>query len=150
MMNSSPRHLSSLLAVACAVGACGAVPATGPDAAAGAVTVHYLEVVTPDVQATCAALSGAHGVRFGEPEPALGNARTATLTGGGRIGVRAPLRPDERPVVRPYRLVGDIEAAVRAAVAAGAEVAMPPMELPGQGRFAIYLLGGIEHGLWQL
>lgn len=70
--------------------------------------------------------------------------------GGGRIGGRAPLRDTEAPVVRPYVLVDDIAAAVKAAEAAGATVALPPMEIPGQGTFAIYILGGIEHGLWQL
>ena len=46
-------------------------------------------------------------------------------------------------------LVGDIESAVEAAAAAGAEIAHPPLKIPGQGTFAIYILGGIEHGLWQ-
>ena len=59
------------------------------------------------------------------------------------------MRDTEKPVVRPYLLVDDIHAAVKAAEAQGAEVAIPPMELPGQGTFAIYLLGGIDHGLWQ-
>jgi predicted enzyme related to lactoylglutathione lyase len=52
--------------------------------------------------------------------------------------------------VRPYVLVEDIEGAVEAARAAGATIAHPPLELPGQGTFAIYVLGGIQHGLWQL
>ena len=60
------------------------------------------------------------------------------------------MRADEEPVVRPYLLVEDIEAAVSAAQAAGAEVAVPPMEIPGHGKFAIYIQGGIEHGLWKL
>lgn len=114
------------------------------------LNVHYLEIVTPSVDATCAALQSAHGVTFGAPIAALGNARTAKLDDGGWFGVRAPMRPTEAPVVRPYVLVNDIEAAVRSAEAAGAEIALPPMELPGHGRCAIYFLGGIEHGLWQL
>ena len=82
----------------------------------------------------------------------LGSAtpRTATLAGGGLVGVRAPLRETEEPVVRPYWLVDDIAAAVAAAVQAGGEVAHPPMEIPGHGTFAIYLQGGNDHGLWQL
>jgi hypothetical protein len=56
----------------------------------------------------------------------------------------------EEPVVRPYWLVDDIEAAVTAAVEAGAVVAHPPLEIPGHGTFAIYIQGGIHHGLWQL
>lgn len=112
--------------------------------------VQYLEIVTPLVKETCEALAEAHGVVFGEPIAEFGNARTAALAGGGRIGVRAPMRDTEAPIVRPYILVDDIEAAVQAAEMAGAEVAIPPMEIPGQGRFSIYILGGIEHGLWQL
>ena len=113
--------------------------------------IQYLEVVTPDLDATCSALEELHGISFGEPVAVLGNARTATLANGGRIGVRAPMREDEEPIVRPYVLVDDIEAAVKAADAAGAEIAMPAMEIPGgHGKFAIYIQGGIQYGLWEL
>ena len=112
--------------------------------------VHYLEIVTPDVGATCGALEKLHGVSFSAPEAGLGNARTAALKSGGLIGVRAPMHAAEEPVVRPYVLVDDIEAAVEAAKAAGGEIAHPPMEIPGHGKFAIYVQGGIQHGLWQL
>ena len=107
--------------------------------------VQYLEIVTKAVDATCTTLGKAHQVTFDEPNPNLGNARTAALKGGGRIGVRAPMREDEAPVVRPYLLVEDIDSAVKEAETAGAEVAMPPMEIPGEGTFAIYIMGGIEH-----
>jgi hypothetical protein len=53
-------------------------------------------------------------------------------------------------VVRPYWLVDDIDAAVAAVVQAGGQIAHPPMEIPGHGTFAIYVLGGNDHGLWQL
>jgi predicted enzyme related to lactoylglutathione lyase len=112
--------------------------------------VHYLEIVTPEVDATCAALARVHGVTFGEPEAGLGNARTAELANEGTIGVRAPMHEAETPVVRPYLLVDDIEAAVSAVVEAGGEIAHPPMELPGYGTFAIYFQGGIQYGLWQI
>ena len=111
--------------------------------------VHYLEIVTKEVDAVCAAYAAANGLRFGNPDARLGNARTATLPGGALVGVRAPLSDVEEPVVRPYWLVDDIEAAVAAAVGAGAVVAHPPMELPGHGTFAIYIQGGVHHGLWQ-
>ena len=112
--------------------------------------IQYLEIVTTQVNETCAALAAQHGAPFGKAEAALGGARVAALAGGGRIGVRAPLRPDEAPVVRPYLLVDDIDAAQAAAVAAGGVLAMEATEVPGHGRFAIYLLGGIEHGIWQV
>jgi hypothetical protein len=115
-----------------------------------AVDIHYLEIVTPKVDETCAALEKAHGVTFGEPVAEFGSARMAALKSGGRLGVRAPMRETEEPVVRPYVLVDDIEQAVKAAEAAGGTIALPPMEIPGQGTFAIYILGGIQHGLWQV
>ena len=112
--------------------------------------VHYLEIVTPEVDATCANYSQLYGVSFGECEPSLGNARTAALSNGGSIGVRAPMHDSENPVVRPYVLVDDIDAAVEIAANVGVEIAHPPMEIPGYGKFAIYIQGGIHHGLWQL
>lgn len=114
------------------------------------MNIHYLEFVTKDVDGVCAAYGAAHGVRFGAPVPELGNARTAELAEGGLVGVRAPLRASEEPVVRPYWRVDDIDAAVAAVAEAGGYVAMPPTEIPGRGRFAIYLQGGNDHGLWQV
>ncbi len=112
--------------------------------------VQYLEIVTPHVEETCAGIAALHGVTFDKPEAALGNARVAALKGGGRIGVRAPMRETEEPVVRPYMLVDDIEAASQAAKSAGAEFAMTATQVPGHGTFAIYFLGGIQYGLWEL
>ena len=112
--------------------------------------VHYVEIVTKEVDAVCAAYEAAHRMQFGKPDAGLGNARTAKLPGGGLIGVRAPMHEAEEPITRPYWLVDDIEVAVAAAVEAGGEVAHPPMEIPGHGTFAIYIHGGVHHGLWQL
>ncbi|MGB5162961.1 MAG: hydroxylase [Thermoanaerobaculia bacterium] len=112
--------------------------------------VYYLEIVTPDVEAVCAAFAQLHGMTFSEPESGLGHARTAAMANGGKIGVRAPMHEAEDPVVRPYWLVPDVAAAVQAVEAAGAEIAHPPLEIPGHGTFAIYIQGGIQHGLWQV
>ena len=115
-----------------------------------AMQVHYLEIVTPDVDATCGTLEKLHGVTFSKPEASLGNAGLAELKNGGTVGVRAPMQAAEEPVVRPYILVDDVEAATEAARAAGGEIALPPTEIPGRGTFAIYVQGGVQHGLWQL
>ena len=53
-------------------------------------------------------------------------------------------------VTRPGTDVNIRAPAAKAAQAAGAKIALPPMEISGGGRFAIYIQGGIEHGLWQL
>lgn len=124
-------------------------PNRQPDQGEHAMRIHYLEIVTHDVEAVCAGYAAAGGLVFGAPDPGLGNARTAPLPGGSLVGVRAPLRESEEPVVRPYWLVDDIETALAAAVTTGGEVAHPPLEIPGHGTFAIYFAGGTQHGLWQ-
>ena len=113
------------------------------------MTPHYLEVVPEDVDAVCAAYEAVHGVRFGAPVPELGGARTAIMAGGSEVGVRGPLRPGEAPVVRPYWRVLDVEAALTAAAAKGAGIAMALTDMPGRGRVAIYIQGGVDHGGWE-
>lgn len=53
--------------------------------------IYYLEIVTREVDAVCAVYAAANGLQFGDADPALGNARTAALPGGGLVGVRSPL-----------------------------------------------------------
>tara|TARA_R110002073_G_scaffold260885_1_gene423740 strand:+ start:594 stop:1040 length:447 start_codon:yes stop_codon:yes gene_type:complete len=146
------RLLAVLLVTAFAMGCTSPAAASDQQLQSGerAMQVHYLEVVTKDVDAVCAGYTAANGMQFGAPVAGLGNARTAALPGGGVCGVRAPMRESEESVVRPYWLVDDIRSAVAAAQASGGVVAHPPMEIPGHGTFAIYIQGGVEHGLWQL
>ena len=112
--------------------------------------IHYLEIVTLDVDASCATYSSALGVSFQEPNSVLGNAKIAELADGSMLGVRPPMHPAESPVTRPYWLVDDINAALASAIAAGGQLALSPMDLPGYGTCAIYFQGGVQHGLWQL
>ncbi len=51
-----------------------------------------VEIVTAKTDATCDVLTQSQGVTFSEPITELGSARTAKLTDGDRIGVRAPER----------------------------------------------------------
>ena len=97
-----------------------------------------------------AAYEAAHNIQFGEPDELLGGARTSSMADGSIVGVRGPLRETEAPVVRPYWLVEDIEKAIDIVKVQGAEIAVPPLEIPGIGTFAIYIKGGIDHGFWQL
>ena len=112
--------------------------------------LHYLEIVSPDVDAICTAYEAAHDVQFGEADKSLGGAKICELSDGSIVGVRGPLRETEDPTIRPYWLVEDIEKAVASVKAQGAEIAVPPLEIAGKGRFAIYIMGAIDHGFWQL
>ncbi|KZN62108.1 hypothetical protein N473_21420 [Pseudoalteromonas luteoviolacea CPMOR-1] len=112
--------------------------------------LHYLEIVTTDVETVVQAYEKIYQKTFSEAEPLLGGAKTCKLDDGSLLGVRAPLRETEASVVRPYWLVDDIDEAVCKVQKQGAEIAMSPMEIPGKGQFAIYILGGNEQGLWQL
>ena len=112
--------------------------------------VHYLEIVTLDVDAVCKSYESFAQVHFGACDPGLGNARTASLADGSMIGVRLPMADWEAPIVRPYYLVSNIDHALERIVESGGEIAHPPLDIPGHGTFAIYILGDNNHGLWQL
>ena len=113
-------------------------------------STHYLEIVTADAPAACEFYQNSYGWDFEAEKPELGNARVAKLPDGSRCGVRAPMSDQEKPLVRVYVRVDDIEAAVERAQEQGAEIALPPVEIPGHGKIAIYLHGGVEQGLWQV
>ncbi len=112
--------------------------------------VHYLEIVTPDVEAARHLYGTAYGWHFKAMGAELGNAYVAPLPGGSLCGIRAPLRPEEKPTVRTYLRVTDVEASAQKAAQLGAIIALEPTEIPGHGRIAIYIHGGIEQGLWQV
>lgn len=112
-------------------------------------TIHYLEIVTPDVAAVRALYEQVHGWHF-KLEPEFGNAFVAELPDGSRCGIRAPLRDTEAPIVRTYLRVADLDHAAHRAQQLGAQLAIDRMELGAHGTIALYLIGGIEQGLWQL
>lgn len=120
-----------------------------PSESGAPMKVQYLEIVTPEVDALCLQYSSIYNINFSEPEASFGGARIAKLNDGGMLGIRGPMRDTETPVVRPYMLVDDIKSAVELAAKAGAEIAMPPMEIPEHGTFAIVIHGGIDCGFWQ-
>ena len=90
------------------------------------------------------------GWNFEPEKPELGNARVAELPGGSLCGIRAPLSETEKPIVRTYLRVADLDTAVKKATKSGAKILLDRMELPGHGTIAIYEIGGIECGLWQV
>ncbi len=113
-------------------------------------TIHYLEIVTPDVKAMCDLYTNSFGWNFQPEIPELGNARVAKLKNGLQIGIRAPMQPTEKPTTRIYLRVSDLAASVEKVTQQGAKILLERMEIPGHGIIAIYEIGGIECGLWQV
>jgi predicted enzyme related to lactoylglutathione lyase len=113
------------------------------------MAVHYLEIVTNDVDTLTALYQRIHGLSFGPPDADLGEAHVATRPDGTLIGIRKPLAAHEEPIVRTYLAVEDIQQAVKAAENSGAVIAYPPTRQGQRGTFAIVIQGGVQHGLWQ-
>ena len=112
-------------------------------------TVHYLEIVTNEVAATRALYETLWGVRFGEAVAELGHAFTTTRPDGTLVGIRKPMAEHEAPIVRNYITVDDIAAAAKACEEQGGLIAYPPTVQGSYGTFAIVILDGVQHGLWQ-
>ena len=110
---------------------------------------HYVEIVSKAVEKQCKALEQVHGLSFGPEVQDLGRARVAETENGVLVGIRAPLAEHEQPIIRTYFVVDDIAKAVKAAEAAGALVAYPPTKQGETGTWAIYMIDGIQYGLWQ-
>lgn len=112
--------------------------------------IHYLEIVTADAEAARRFYADAHGWVFSPAQPELGFAYVAELPGGSRCGIRAPLSPEETPLVRTYLRVPDLKAATQEAERLGATLLLDFMDLPGWGQIAIFEIGGLQQGLWQV
>lgn len=113
------------------------------------MAVHYLEIVSNDVDSLMTLYQRIHGLSFGAPEPDLGQARVATQADGVLVGIRKPLAAHEQPITRTYLAVDDIQQAVNTAAESGATIAYPPTRQGSLGTFAIVTQGDVEHGLWQ-
>jgi predicted enzyme related to lactoylglutathione lyase len=113
------------------------------------MVVHYLEIVSNDVDSLTGLYERIHGLSFGPPDPDLGQARVATGADGTLVGIRKPLAAHEQPIMRTYLAVEDIQRAVKKAEEHGAIVAYPPTRQGQRGTFAIVIQGDAQHGLWQ-
>lgn len=113
------------------------------------MAVHYLEIVSNDVDTLTGLYQRVHGLSFGPPDPDLGQARVATCADGTLVGIRRPLAAHEQPIMRTYLAVEDIQQAIKSAENSGGTVAYPPTRQGERGTFAIVIQGDVQHGLWQ-
>lgn len=64
------------------------------------MAVHYLEIVSNDIDTLTGLYQRVHGLSFGPPDPDLGQARVATRADGTLVGIRKPLAAHEQPIMR--------------------------------------------------
>jgi len=150
-MDRRPYWLRGLLAIVSLVvlSACHSQTQTIKGKGGPEMQVHYIEIVSKNVDKQCNALEQVHGLSFGPEVQDLGRAKVAKNANGVLIGVRAPLAEHEQTIVRVYVAVDDITKAVKAVESAGAVIAYPPTKQGETGTWAIYILDGVQHGLWQ-
>lgn len=115
-----------------------------------AQSIYYHEIVTPNAEALRDLCQQAYGWHFEDVAPELGNAFVATLSDGSLYAIREPMHPQEKPTVRNYTRVGDINSSVAKVEKLGAMIALGPTEIAGRGIIAIYQFGETQHGLWQI
>ena len=113
------------------------------------MAVHYLEIISNDVDTLTGLYQRMHGLSFSPPDEDLGQARVATQADGTLVGIRKPLAAHEQPMMRTYLAVEDIQEAAKKAEDSGATIAYGPTEQGQRGTFAIVIQCGVEHGLWQ-
>jgi hypothetical protein len=100
------------------------------------MAVHYLEIVSNDVDTLTGLYERMHGLSFGPPDPDLGQARVATRPDGTLVGIRKPLAAHEQPIARAYLAVEDIQQPVKKAEDFGATIAYTPTRQGQRGTFA--------------
>ena len=113
------------------------------------MAVHYLEIVSNDVDTLTGLYQRMQGISFGPPDPDLGQARVATRADGTLVGIRKPLAAHEQPIMRSYVAVENIQQAVKKAEKHGATVAYPADPTGTAGDLCNRDSGDVQHGLWQ-
>jgi predicted enzyme related to lactoylglutathione lyase len=117
------------------------------------VKLDHAEIASMDPAATQKFMETALGLKFTVTGPEMGNYRThgpGEGAKGSSVGIRGRMDPNEEPGNFPYFTVPDIDAALKAAKAAGAHVIMQKTEVPKVAWLAVYIAPGeVAKGLGQ-
>ena len=104
------------------------------------LTIDYVELTTPDLEASQAFFTSAFGWSYVEYGPDYRDIQGAGLSGG-----------IERGAVRPPLVIlkaDDLEAALETVRQAGAQITREIFEFPGGRRFQFTEPGGTEMAVW--
>ena len=110
-------------------------------------TIDYIELAAPDLAAAKAFYAAAFGWAFNDYGPDYSGIRAPG--GDGEVGGLNPEAPAGRGGALVLLYSDDLEASVRAVVAAGGAVTREPYTFPGGRRFYFTDPAGNELGVWQ-
>ncbi len=113
-------------------------------------TPNWVDISTPDMEATKAFYGGLFGWERTASDPELGGYANFTLNGKMVCGATPTMSPDQHPAWSTYIATADADATAQAVQANGGQVAFPPMNVAELGRMAIFTdPTGAFFGVWQ-
>jgi predicted enzyme related to lactoylglutathione lyase len=113
-------------------------------------TPNWVDLGTPDLDATLAFYGGLFGWTSEEGPPEAGGYRMCLLNGVPVAGVGPLMSPDQPPMWTTYIATDDADATAAAVESAGGKVLMAPMDVMDVGRMGIFMdQTGAVFGAWQ-
>ena len=110
----------------------------------------WVDLMTPDQQAAREFYSALFGWQIDVGPEETGHYGMASLRGHSVAGIGGMMGMEHPPVWNTYLATADVDATCKAAEAAGASIAAPPMDVMEFGRMAfVQVPGGGVFGLWQ-
>ncbi|WP_236794589.1 VOC family protein [Amycolatopsis sp. GM8] len=110
----------------------------------------WVDLATSDVEGASRFYAELFGWEVIDQGEQYGGYRMAQLRGKAVAGIAPLPRPGMPPAWNNYVSVTDADVTTKAVTAAGGQVLMEPMEVPGTGRTAMYAdPGGAAFGVWQ-
>ncbi len=112
-------------------------------------TPSWVDVSTPDMEATKAFYSGLFGWQA-MSFPEMGGYTNFTMNGNLVCGAAPTMSAEQHPAWSTYISVSDADATARAVQANGGQVAFPPMDVAELGRMAVFAdPTGAYFSVWQ-
>lgn len=110
----------------------------------------WVDLTTPDIEGAARFYSGLFGWEAVDQGSEFGGYRMCLLHGKPVAGMGPAQQPGTPPNWTGYVAVTDADTATKAVTAAGGQVFVEPMEIPGTGRMGILAdTGGAAFGVWQ-
>jgi len=110
----------------------------------------WVDLMTPDQEAAREFYSALFGWQIDVGPEETGHYGMASLRGHSVAGIGGMMGMEHPPVWNTYLATADVDATCKAAEAAGASIAAPPMDVMEFGRMAfVQVPGGGVFGLWQ-